>query len=306
MNTMHEELERLRVDTPEVTYRSWKQYCRIFSLSEEILQGRKILDLAAGLSNFTEEVNKRYGQTGTEAYALDIAYAVLREMGDDVDYDSFMEAIQERTVGGLGAGYYLGDRNKIDSEERHNRLTVRLRALRLKLQDPHFLAESALTIPLEATSVDLILVSNFLLHSLQVKDPRGKEAFLEAGRVIREDGEMRVWPLWNFRRIEPGEDNSDTAERIVLVDNVTVDEEDNLVLIPSPENVTALQDLEKAGFTFYFVTTKSEDIMVVKKNSESPNIDGFINESLVSIKKLQLSHYQGENCNVPYEEIYRR
>ena len=172
--------------------RTFEEYTRYFGLSDADLQGKKILDVASGVSSFTAEANER----GYDATAFDLIYqfdaeAIRAKCEPDLDYVT-------KEIGKVKAYRW----NFYKSPE--GMRVYRERAYKRFLEDypehrgTRYVFGKLPKIPFPDASFDLVLVSYLLLVYDEHLDYRfHRESILELLRITR--GELRIYPLVNFR-----------------------------------------------------------------------------------------------------------
>ncbi|KIL37763.1 methylase [Gordoniibacillus kamchatkensis] len=179
-----------------MTCRSYEEYVRMFALAEDRLQGLSILDMAGGASSFAAEAAGR----GNGVTAVDPLYAMsaeeIREHGErEIE-------VSTAKLAGLAHQYRWDFYGSLD---RHR--AMRVQSLHRFLADygaehPAVTYMQALLpkLPLSGDRFDLTLCSHFLfLYEDQFDYDFHRAAVAELLRVTKPGGEVRVYPLFNFR-----------------------------------------------------------------------------------------------------------
>ncbi|WP_244226716.1 class I SAM-dependent methyltransferase [Paenibacillus protaetiae] len=174
-----------------MTCRSYAEYVRMFDLDVSRLREGEVLDIAAGGSSFTAELNKE----GT-AYAVDPRYGPetsgwIREAAEEIDI----------STGKLQQIAPIYDWSYYGSPEAH-------RANRMKSLDtfaahclseqgrPHYVQGALPKLPFESGRFSLVLCSHFLfLYAEQFGHKFHIDSVLEMMRVCKPGGEVRIYPL---------------------------------------------------------------------------------------------------------------
>ncbi len=171
--------------------RTYDEYARYFGLSDETLQGKKILDVASGVSSFTAEANEK----GYDVTAFDLIYQFPRneiQAKCEPDLDLVTNAI-----GNVKA--YKWDFYKSPAGMR----LYRERAYKTFLADYEKNRESRYVFgklpntPFQDRKFDLTLASYLLFVYDDHLDYRfHKQSLIELLRIT--NGELRLYPLVNF------------------------------------------------------------------------------------------------------------
>lgn len=182
-----------------MTSRSYVEYEKMFMLQTADLIGKRVLDVAGGASSFTTEAR----QLGVYAEAVDPLYAkspsaisahgvqeielVAAKMSKLVDvYDwTFYGSVEQHRAGRVQAlERFVDDFSKADGSTRYH------------IAGLPFL-------PFEAETFDLVMCSHFLfLYEEQFDYAFHLGAIRELLRVCKPGGEVRIYPLMNFRTEE--------------------------------------------------------------------------------------------------------
>jgi hypothetical protein len=195
----------LHLDRVVLLGRTFEEYARYFALSPETLVGRRILDVAGGVSSFCSEA----GERGWNVTALDPIYSLpAAELQPRCanDLDHVVRAIDGLTV-------YRWDFYKSPVRMR----AFRERAYRTFLDDfknapvGRYVEGSLPRTPFADGQFDLALVSYFLfVYQDQFPYEFHRDAIIELARVT--SGEVRIYPTVTFE-----------AERSVYLDRLIAD-----------------------------------------------------------------------------------
>ena len=182
--------------------RTFEEYTRYFGLNIEDLRGKKILDIAAGVSSFCAESNAH----GINVAAFDPIYELTPDEVQNRCEPDLEFVTQE--IGKVKA--YKWDFYKSPAGMRE----YRERAYRLFLPDfskakgERYIAGKLPHLPFNDGEFDLTLVSYFLfVYEEQFDYEFHKASVLEVLRVTA--GEVRIYPLVNFKA-----ERSEFIERI--------------------------------------------------------------------------------------------
>jgi hypothetical protein len=288
MNSAIEKV-KIRIDTAEITNRTYDQYVEMFGLGEEAVKGKQILDLAAGLSNFTDIVNQRYANTGTQSRSVDVAYSLLASLGQDVNYETFQRKVREQESGSAGASDHSPDKNREDWEQSQRVLSQRMQEMRRERHQSQNelpqVAATAQALPYKSDSFDLVLSSNYLLYPVYL-DGKGAEAPLyEAIRVIKENGELRIYPAANFTI-----DHENDTVRLHKASQPGVADK-------KAEEIFSFLSREK-GIHFYLVDNNDSTSLVLTKDDHVPR--GFSSTQDVIVRRLDIQQLNPNTLEVPF------
>ena len=171
--------------------RTWDEYTRYFALEPAFLSGKRILDVASGVSSFCAEAQER----GFDVTAFDLIYETAPEAIEarcQPDLEHVLNAVRGLTT-------YRWDFYQSPEFLR----TFRERAYKTFLADyrnhrgARYVAGSLPALPFSDGQFDLTLVSYLLFaYEDQLDFAFHKQSVLEIMRVTR--GEARMYPLVNF------------------------------------------------------------------------------------------------------------
>lgn len=186
---LDDQIEVIRSDIAVSTNTS-EMVLRGTGLNITNLQGRRVLDLASGLSTFVVEAN----QHGVETIGVDTAYASLAELeARGIEYDA--------------RGYYkfMGDTSRFTSSnlDQLNRMLDYLNSggprndcLRDMAENPsRYVAGSVLDLPFADKSFDLVVSNSLLTSEPGLSGGFTEATVLEALRVLKKQGELRIGPI---------------------------------------------------------------------------------------------------------------
>jgi hypothetical protein len=171
--------------------RTFEEYLDMFSLSEEELQGKKILDCPAGACSFTALGN----QSGLDVTACDIAYY---HSGEDLKNKGFQDV--EHTMQNMQKvknNYKWDYFNDIEGLRKH-----RLRALQdctnhMTESSERYIPVTLPSLPFKNAEFDILLSAHFLFTYADKLDYQFHfETLNELLRVTKE--EVRIFPLVDF------------------------------------------------------------------------------------------------------------
>ncbi len=224
------ELIEVGFKSPEkrkVTDRTYGQYLEQFFLDEKELEGKKILDIGAGLSAFSKTVNEELSKTGTIAIPMDPMYQFLGK-----NFEEFKKNITAANMDWhSSAGWRKEGRAYEDFEG-----------------TPNQVVGSHQELPFENESLDLVLANNSIT---QYKDRQiTRRALEEALRVIKKDGEVRVLPADFMYDPKKGSSYVNTFEG-PTPETAKEAEELGLEVAPDREMFQVLKDIEDQGVHIY-------------------------------------------------------
>ncbi|WP_246320389.1 class I SAM-dependent methyltransferase [Paenibacillus qinlingensis] len=182
-----------------MTSRSYVEYEKMFMLQTAGLIGKRVLDVAGGASSFTSDAR----QLGIHAESVDPLYA--KSPGAIAEHGRQEIEIVAAKMAKLTDVY---DWTFYGSVEQHR--AGRIHALERFVEDFSSAEGSARyhtaalpSLPFEAESFDLVMCSHFLfLYEEQFDYAFHVEAVRELLRVCKPGGEVRIYPLLNFRTEE--------------------------------------------------------------------------------------------------------
>lgn len=186
----------LHLDKVVLLGRTFDEYRQYFLLEAEALRGRRVLDVAGGVSSFTVEANDR----GIHAISADPVYElppeeIRRRAGPDLD----------KVIAGVrGLPTYRWTAYRDPEHVRELREKAVTRFLEDLPKHPERYCASALPkLPFGVKEFDVTLVSYLLFaYDGNFSYEFHRDAVLELMRVTR--GEVRIYPTVNFEA-EPSE-----------------------------------------------------------------------------------------------------
>jgi len=300
---------RLPIRTAEVTNRTFEQYLDYFSLQEEFYKGKRICDLGGGLATFTEGLNNFFGKDGTKAFSVDPVYQVfpdlnITESTTGVEaYKRFEDKLFKRSTS--SPGYYCDDKEVKDYLEKEKVLGEQIKNMVLRASS-QYIAGSGEALPFTDKSIDLLFSVNYLFRNQKELHPGSSEGFAalsEAGRALKENGQLMIFPLHKLRaeKKDQGwkvEYAGDSGKQ--YVDSITGEVKDVL----NRESVIAMQKLEDQGLKFYYIINKEgHHLLVGRKDDNLPQ--GFEDfETSCTVLKLEFSeHKLNESLNIPVIQV---
>ncbi|KRE48235.1 methyltransferase domain-containing protein [Paenibacillus sp. Soil724D2] len=182
-----------------MTSRSYAEYEKMFMLQSDNLMGKRVLDVAGGASSFTAEtrqlgilseaVDPLY-EKSAEAIAehglqeIEIVAAKMEKLVDVYDWTYYGSVDKHKAGRVKGLKQFLNDFSSKDAASRYH-------------------AACLPSLPLAEASFDLVLCSHFLfLYEEQFDYAFHRAAVKELLRVCKLGGELRIYPLLNFRQAE--------------------------------------------------------------------------------------------------------
>jgi hypothetical protein len=179
-----------------MTCRSYEEYAKMFELEAHKLQGRRVLDVAGGASCFTAEARSK----GILAEAADPMY--VKSPTDIAEHGKKEIEVSTAKLAGLQHMYNWDYYGSID---RHQ--AGRERSLSLFLEDyaqadaaSRYHAGVLPELPFQEGTFSMVLCSHFLfLYEEQFDYTFHLAALRELLRVCEAGGEVRIYPLLNFR-----------------------------------------------------------------------------------------------------------
>lgn len=187
---MSENQRSMDVELERIVFigRTFREYMRMFSLTEEELKGKRVLDCPSGACSFTSEGSAK----GFDVTACDIAYYYeadelkLKGLQDVEHAMEYVDSNKERFVWN-------------DMGDIHHLKTERLTALTLTTEDrrrfPHRYVPAALPVlPFEDGEFDLVLSAHFLFtYGDRLDYEFHLSTVNELLRITKE--EVRIFPL---------------------------------------------------------------------------------------------------------------
>lgn len=296
--------KKLPVHTAEVTYRAYDQYISMFGIDDDLLKGKRILDLGSGLSSFTEEINQKFGNEGTVAIGLDPTYEILPDLKIDEQTDprdafkQFTDKLRKRSSSTVG--YYGADRDTKDYTEEEVSLGERITSLKVN-PDSQVIAAAGQNIPIADESMDLIFSSNYLFRDMKGTHPADKEgltALTEAIRVLKENGQLFIRPIFRLHSME-----QEGAEPVIMLfdqqkstfDPTTESFKHHI----DTDSLNGLRQLEELGAAFYFVIeADSWHELVIRKDGDQP--EGLKDRDTCKVFRLRFAeHDTSDNPAIP-------
>jgi hypothetical protein len=192
-------MRRMRVKYEQkgvaMTCRSFKEYKDIFNLNDELLQKGSVLDVAAGASSFTKELNDR----GYPAFAIDPLYEnaveVLQQRGQREIEESTRKLAQ---VSQNYSWDYYGSLEH-HQEQRKRSLSLFIEDYERYKDSGRYTPATLPAFPFPDNTFSLILCSHFLfLYEEQFSFDFHYSALKELVRICDESGEIRIYPLVGF------------------------------------------------------------------------------------------------------------
>jgi hypothetical protein len=179
-----------------MTCRSYTEYEKMFVLKKEDLQQGVILDIAAGASSFTAAAKSK----GIKAFAVDPLY--LKSIPEMAEFGRNEIAISTEKLANLTQNF---DWSYYGSPELHRE--HRLRSLDVFMEDyvkadavNTYFSSALPELPFAAGTFSLVLCSHFLfLYQEQFDYTFHINAVIELLRVCRAGGQIRIYPIFNFK-----------------------------------------------------------------------------------------------------------
>jgi hypothetical protein len=184
----------LNLDRVVLLGRTFEEYARYFALNPRELGGKKILDVAAGVSSFTAQASER----GFNVRAFDRIYELSAEVilpRCERDLAEVTQNIGDRSV-------YKWDFYGSPDGMREFRKAAYLKFLDdFKLAPQRYVAGALPKTPFRDSEFDLTLVSYLLLvYEEQLSYEFHLESLRELMRITR--GEIRIYPIVTFEAEE--------------------------------------------------------------------------------------------------------
>lgn len=183
-------LRGLNLERVVLLGRTFPEYCGYFLLNPEEWRGKRVLDVAGGVSSFTAEAN----DAGIYATAVDPIYSMSREeiarrSGPDLD----------KVISGVrGLPTYVWTAYRDPEHVRELRERAVARFLKDSAKNPERYVVGALPeLPFSERQFDLTLLSYLLFaYDRNFSYEFHRDAVVELMRVTR--GEARIYPTVNF------------------------------------------------------------------------------------------------------------
>ena len=186
----------LQLDRVVLLGRTFEEYCRYFLLEPNRLVGKRVLDVAGGVSSFCAEAN----DLGIKVTSFDPIYSLPAE-GIMQRSEPDLESVY-RNIGSAQTyrwGYY---KNPDYMRELRKRASTIFLA-DYKAHPEHYVAGELPKLPFADAEFDLTLVSYFLFaYQDRLNYEFHRDSILEIMRVTR--GEARIYPTVTFEA-EPSE-----------------------------------------------------------------------------------------------------
>jgi ubiquinone/menaquinone biosynthesis C-methylase UbiE len=179
-----------------MTCRSYAEYVSMFALEEEILRGKRVLDVAGGASSFTTEARRR----GIEAEAADPLY--IKSLEEIAKQGKQEIIVSTAKLAGLQHIYNWDYYGNIERHQagREQSLALFLEDYANEGSDSRYHASMLPELPFLEGTFSLTLCSHFLfLYEEQFDVVFHLAALRELLRVCEAGGEVRVYPIMNFR-----------------------------------------------------------------------------------------------------------
>ena len=168
--------------------RTYEEYLDMFSLSEEELQGKKILDCPAGACSFTAVGNK----LGLDVTACDIAYYHSDEALENKglqDIEHAMEHMQ-KVQNNYKWDYFID----IEGLRQHRLSALQACAKDMRESNGRYIPVTLPSLPFKDEQFDILLSAHFLFMYADRLDYQFHiETLIELLRVTKE--EVRIFPL---------------------------------------------------------------------------------------------------------------
>jgi ubiquinone/menaquinone biosynthesis C-methylase UbiE len=285
--------------TEEVTRRPLEDYLFAFDMSLDNLVGKKIVDIGAGLADFSREINQneKLRNKGTVCIAVDPVYKDVAQTDvsktNPVLFRSLKKSIKNQiaktfketaTLTDYSIERHFSGREISDKENRDNVVE----GVRQIKTDPNktYVSADARKLPIAGNTVDLVLMQNFMFrnHLLDVDSNDGRAILREAVRIIDEHGEIRIVPLRGLG---------------VIDDKLSVWCEGEYEPEPDYHNLTYFERLERDGMKFYLVETSHHTrTLIIRKDDEWPS--EFSDPNKVTVKKLNFSKLNRDTGEIDY------
>lgn len=181
----------LQLDRVVLLGRTFEEYCHFFAISPEELRGKRVLDVASGVSSFAAEA----AAAGIHVVAADPIYTMTEDeiaarCGPDLDY--VHDAIQHLST--YRWNWYKSPQRMRTLREQ---ASTRFLADYQNARNGRYVAASLPRLPFADGEFDLCLVSYFLFaYQDQLPYEFHRDSILELLRVTR--GEARLYPTVTF------------------------------------------------------------------------------------------------------------
>lgn len=250
----------------KVTDRNFSQYLDTFCLPEAELKEKSILDIGAGLSDFSPAANERFKEFGTVVVAMDPIYQNLGE-----SFEEFKKNAKKSNM------EWVSKSRESDPETAYQKLK----------EAPYKVVGSHQKLPFADESFDLVLANNSIT---QYKDKEiTKTALKEAVRMMKQNGEARIWPAdlrwdWKKESLYVRTFEAPTPETRKEANELQLD------MGPDKQMLQILKEIEESGINFYAVVkppkhrvmpgrfgrlmsgTGPEYSLILRKDGELPHV----------------------------------
>ncbi|MDT2046801.1 class I SAM-dependent methyltransferase [Bacillus sp. 1780r2a1] len=179
-----------------MTCRSYKEYEEMFMLDESLLGKGPILDVAGGASSFSTKANEQ----GYDAFAVDPLYNLSFEEMMCKGQKEMQEASEKlnKSLSSFSWESYGSLAKHI--EIRKHSLDLFLNQYQEKKANKRFVYGALPDLPFNNETFSLVLCNHFLfLYEEQFDFNFHLQAIQELIRVTKKGGEIRIYPLVNFR-----------------------------------------------------------------------------------------------------------
>lgn len=179
-----------------MTCRSFEEYKEMFMLEQDLLGNGAILDVAAGASSFTAELQQR----GYKAVAVDPLYKLSTEKIGQLGREEIIIASQK-----LSKNKNLFIWNNYNSVDQHDEIRIGslkqfLESYRLDKNKETYIAATLPSLPFDDHTFSLVFCNHFLfLYQEQFDFTFHVNAIQEMLRVTEKGGSICIYPLVGFK-----------------------------------------------------------------------------------------------------------
>jgi ubiquinone/menaquinone biosynthesis C-methylase UbiE len=195
-NHLSQNKRGLQLDRVVLLGRTFEEYRRYFLLEPNRLVGKRVLDVAGGVSSFCAEAN----ELGIKVTSFDPIYSLPAEgimQRSDPDLESVYRSIGSAPT--YRWGYYKNPDYMRELRKRASTIFL----VDYKAHPEHYVAGELPKLPFADAEFDLTLVSYFLFaYQDRLNYEFHRDSILEIMRVTR--GEARIYPTVTFEA-EPSE-----------------------------------------------------------------------------------------------------